>query len=163
MMTKAKATVNKIISHPAILTAIRVAVGVIFLLFGIGKATELKEQFYASINQYQMLPEQIVPFFGTALVYLEIVLAILLILGIFTRLATWGISALLIMFIIAIGQAMLRGLDLPDCGCSGGLLKLGESPGEVLLRDFLMLAGMAWLLIKKSTAWTVDSMFERKK
>lgn len=152
----------KFLEHPLFLTAIRVVVGGIFVLFGASKAISTPEEFYTSIGYYEFVPDILVPVFANILIYAEIIFGALLFFGLFTRWATIGVSALLAMFSFSLIQAIVRGLELPDCGCSGGLINIGESPGEVLGRDGIMLFGLMWLLLKKKYGWTVDSLLEKK-
>ncbi|MBI2411312.1 MAG: DoxX family membrane protein [Candidatus Kerfeldbacteria bacterium] len=142
---------------------IRIVVGGIFLLFGIIKVIEPHEIFFRSIRDYQMLPVSIVPAFGSTMMYIEIALGVLLILGLFTRLAAWGITGLLLMFITALSQAIARGLVLTDCGCSGSIIRLGETPSSVILRDVILLVAMSWFLLnmKPAMKYTIDALFAR--
>lgn len=159
-----RTTLNNIFSHPIVLLLIRLGVGGIFLLFGFIKAIEPKGAFFTSIIDYHILPESIVPAFAMIIIGLEITVGIFFMVGLFTRWAAWGISGLLVLFIIALSQAILRGLALSDCGCSGSLIQLGEDPQTVLMRDIGMLIAMVWFIVQKTTSkkWTVDQLFERK-
>lgn len=155
---------NNFAQHPLVFLLIRIVVGGVFLLFGVIKIIEDHEIFYQSIRDYQMLPEAFIPVFGTVLPWIEVVLALFFLVGLFARLSAFGLLGLLLMFMIAITQAVLRGLELSDCGCSGSRIRLGESPEEVLLRDGILLIGVLWFLWKKRAAqrWTADQFFEQK-
>ncbi len=159
-------TLNNLITHSLTLLAIRLLVGGLFLLYGIAKALAPLGQFEQSIADYHLLPEAVIPTFAVIMIIAEIAVGIGLILGLFTRYATLATAGLLAMFLIAIGQAMLRGLDLPDCGCAGGFIKLGDSPLEVFTRDAIMLLMLIPLYFKQRAGglvpWTVDKWFERK-
>lgn len=148
-------------THPALLTIARVLIGGIFLLFGISKATAPAGEFFLSIDYYQLLPATIIPLFGYALIYIEIIIGAFFTLGIFTRWASLGVMGLLLVFMIAIGQAVLRGIVLPDCGCSGGLINIGETPAVVFSRDLLMLCIVVWMFVRNSWGWTVDRVLEK--
>ena len=82
-----------------------------------------------SVRAYQILPVDLANFLGFVLPFVEVAIGIFLIVGIWVRLAAIAGGALMIMFIIAIGQAWARGISL-DCGCfgKGGLLESGELP-----------------------------------
>lgn len=152
--------------HPAVLLIIRVAVGGIFFLFGVVKAIEPKEEFYASVAEYQLIPDALIPAFGQAVIYAEIVFGLLLLLGLFRKVSAMAVTGLLVMFIIAIAQTGLRGIELVNCGCSGSALHIGETANEVIGRDAIMLAAMTWyLFVEKATrakAWTADRFFAKK-
>jgi hypothetical protein len=56
---------------------------------------------------------------GYSLPWIEVGLAIFLILGVFVKQSAMASGALMFIFIIGIAQAGLRGLSI-DCGCFGG-------------------------------------------
>lgn len=149
--------------HPLFLTIIRVIVGGIFLLFGFVKAIEPLSIFFESIAAYQMVPGILIPPFGVIVLILEIVFGLFLILGLFSRLSNRVILFLLLIFMIAIGQAMIRGLYLPDCGCSGSFIRLGETPAQVLSRDILFFIGLLYLEGVKKYGYTLDAFLEKRK
>jgi uncharacterized membrane protein YphA (DoxX/SURF4 family) len=151
---------NKWLSHPIVLLSIRIVVGGIFLLFGAIKAFEPKEAFFQSIRDYHILPEQTIVAFAYTMIALEIIVGICFLFGLFTQWAAWGVAGLLLLFIVAITQAIIRGLELSDCGCSGSLIKLGETPGTVLFRDALMFIAVLWFILKKNIKWTLDYWLE---
>lgn len=154
-------TLNNFAAHPFVLLVIRGVIGGIFLLFGISKALAPHASFYQSVRDYQLLPESVIPIFATAVVAVEIIAGLFLIVGIFTRTAAQSITALLVLFLIAITQAQARGIYLADCGCSSGLIQLGDSPQQVLIRDGIMLLAMLWFCLKNKNRWTLDRLLER--
>lgn len=157
--------IQTIAHHPAVLLVIRIIVGGIFVAFGVSKALAPKEEFFAAIVEYQMVPDILVPTFGMTVLYAEIIFGLLFILGIFRKWSAIVLSVLLIMFIIAIAQTAVRGIDLQNCGCSSGF-KFGETPNDVIIRDAGLLLLMVWYLAVESktraTAWTLDRLFERR-
>jgi uncharacterized membrane protein YphA (DoxX/SURF4 family) len=72
-----------------------------------------------AVRAYQVLPLSVADFVGISLPWIEIGIGILLILGVVTRFAAIAGGAIMVIFIIAIAQAGLRGLSI-DCGCFGG-------------------------------------------
>ena len=66
---------------------------------------------------------------GFILPFAEVVVGTFLILGIWVRISAIAGGALMMVFIIAIVQAWIRGISL-DCGCfgKGGLLESDELP-----------------------------------
>lgn len=139
----------------------RLLVGGVFLVFGAVKLYEPHTIFMEAIASYQMVPESVIPIFAYTVLIAEVVLGTLLIVGLFTHIAAIGIAGLLVMFLVAIGQGMIRGLDLADCGCSGSLLRLGESAQQVFTRDALLLLCTAWILFVRQHRWTLDNWFQK--
>lgn len=72
-----------------------------------------------AVRAYQVLPLPVADFIGITLPWIEIALGILLFLGVATKFAAIAGGAIMVIFIIAIAQAGLRGLSI-DCGCFGG-------------------------------------------
>ncbi len=88
-----------------------------------------------------MLPDAITPALSLLLASLELVLGFLLLTGIYVRLSSWITIALNVMFIVAMGQAMIRGIDT-SCGCFATSKEpLGFA---VIVRDlgFIAMAGL---------------------
>jgi len=98
-----------------------------------------------SVRAFQLLPEALVGPFGYALPVLELVIAALLLAGLFTRIAALITAGMMVMFLFGIAAAWARGLSI-NCGCFGnaGTLVVNPVPGYVkdILRDtgFLIVA-----------------------
>jgi uncharacterized membrane protein YphA (DoxX/SURF4 family) len=72
-----------------------------------------------AVRAYEILPEALVKPFAWGLPFVELALAALLLLGLATRPAAWASAGLLLVFVVGIGAAWTRGLQI-DCGCFGG-------------------------------------------
>jgi uncharacterized membrane protein YphA (DoxX/SURF4 family) len=135
----------------------RLVLGLIFLLTGVGKAAD-PAGFMRDIRAYQMLPGALVTAMAYGLPWLEILLAVYLLAGLYLRWAAAITGALLVVFMVAMGQALARGLTL-DCGCFGaglgGVALREEVSIGSILRDAVLLA-LAVHLILVPSRWTVD-------
>jgi len=85
-----------------------------------------------AVRAYQLLPEALVRPVAWGLPFAELVLAVLLAVGLATRLAAVGSAVLLGLFMVAIAAAWARGLQI-HCGCFGG----GGPASGVDARDYL--------------------------
>jgi uncharacterized membrane protein YphA (DoxX/SURF4 family) len=114
--------------QPWITFFFRLILGGVLLVAGALKVTDPYGS-ATSVRAYQMLPIDLANFLGFVLPFAEVAIGIFLIVGIWVRLAAVAGAALMIMFIIAIGQAWVRGISL-DCGCfgKGGLLETDKLP-----------------------------------
>jgi uncharacterized membrane protein YphA (DoxX/SURF4 family) len=74
--------------------------------------------FAMGINSYDMLPLSVVQGMALVLPWLELVLGALVMLGIGLRWASLGLTALLAVFMVALGRAAMLGLQI-NCGCFG--------------------------------------------
>ena len=96
----------------------RLILGGVLFAAGWLKAFKFDESQMA-VRAYEVLPISVANALGIILPWLEIGVAILLILGVAIRPAALSSGALMLLFIAAITQAGLRGLSI-DCGCFGG-------------------------------------------
>jgi uncharacterized membrane protein YphA (DoxX/SURF4 family) len=127
----------------------RLILGGVLLVAGGLKATDPYGS-ATSVRAYQMLPIDFANLLGFVLPFGEVAIGIFLIVGIWVRLAAVAGGALMLMFIIAIGQAWARGISL-DCGCfgKGGLLATDELPiltyATEIARDLALAAVSGYL------------------
>ena len=114
-------------------------------------------RFVQVVRAYDATPEWLSKAIGYGLPTLELVLAILLLIGLITRYAAIVSAALLVVFLVGIVQAAARGLEI-QCGCFGG----GGGPSTSttytldIVRDLAMLALSAFLIRWPLTARSVD-------
>jgi len=143
--------------------AARLLLGAIFLLAG-GAKLGTPAAFASALTAYRLLPAALVPAVAFALPWLEVLIGVYLVLGLFTR---WAALAALGLFMLALSAALLRGLPLAGCGCFGALgwerlpvlgLLLGGAdagPGD-LVRD-ASYALLALLVLRgPPSAWALD-------
>jgi putative oxidoreductase len=96
----------------------RIVLGGVFLVSGASKVLD-PGALAASIRSYELpLPEWFVSLSAHALPFLEILLGLYLLAGLFTRLSAWATNGLMILFLLALVQGAMRGLQI-DCGCFG--------------------------------------------
>lgn len=74
--------------------------------------------FAEGIANYRMLPAQANQLLAVTLPWIEISCGLLLLAGLWTRAAAALSGGLFLTFSIALGVALLRGLDI-ECGCFG--------------------------------------------
>ena len=65
--------------------------------------------FSATLLAYDVLPVDLAAPGGAGPPWLELVVGLYLLAGLFTRIAAWGAVAMLAVFMVAITQALLRG------------------------------------------------------
>ena len=113
-----------------------------------------------AINAYRIFPPEWAVPLGWALPAFEILLAILLLLGLFTRLAAAATGLLMVAFIAGIVSVWVRGYSV-DCGCFGGGGDIspegvGAKYARDIARDLLFVGMSVWLVIRPRSLWSLD-------
>jgi len=108
-------TLRHFISHPLLVSLLRVALGAVFIVASLDKIQD-PEAFATSIANYRLLPYKLINGIAIVLPWLELVTGTLLVLGVWIRASTMIVWGLLLAFSVAISQALARGLDI-NCGC----------------------------------------------
>lgn len=151
-MAVAKSTVFEWIS-----TVVRLAMAGILIAAAIPKFADIPQSVRA-VRAYDLLPEPVVPLVGTLLPVLEIVLAVFLLAGLFTRIAAIVWLAMMAAFMFGVIWAWARGLNI-DCGCFGGGGEVPEGatnyPVHLAERIGFIALG-TWLLLFPRSRFSVD-------
>ena len=135
---------TKIISNKYLLFVLRLILGILFIYSAFTKLTDL-EYFSKSLYNYRLLPEGSLNFFALIIPWLELIIGILLIAGIYVRENALLGTVLMTVFIAAIAIAIGRGLDI-ECGCFG--TKDGSRVGAMkIIEDVFILLGFIWLSV----------------
>jgi putative oxidoreductase len=138
----------------------RLVLGGVFLVAG---ATKIPDPggLAASIRSYELsLPEWIVSLSAHALPYLEVMLGLYLLAGLFTKVFAWATTGLTALFLLALLQGALRGLEI-DCGCFGSSAGETSSLWLAVARDVgLLLLGLH-LALAPVGSFSVDALLRR--
>jgi uncharacterized membrane protein YphA (DoxX/SURF4 family) len=130
----------------------------LLLWAGLAKAFDHQDAIL-TVDAYDVLPVAGVRVVATILPWLEIGVAVLLVLGLFTRVAGIATAMLALVFIAAMAQAKARGLPI-DCGCfSAGGAGDGVSWFEIV-RDVPIVAAGAYLAVRPRGPLQLDSYFD---
>jgi uncharacterized membrane protein YphA (DoxX/SURF4 family) len=105
-------------------TIAQVILGGIFIFASLGKVFQT-EAFGETIANYKILSPSLVKIAAMVLPWVELIFGVLLILNLIPRISASVLSPLLVIFIVAIGINIFRGIDI-DCGC---ILKLMAHSG----------------------------------
>ncbi len=122
----------------------RVGLGGLFAYAGAMKLCDVSS-FAGLLSRYEMLPDFSLSIFAVAIPLAECVIGSFLVFSRWVRLSAAAVSAMLVVFIIALFQAALRGLDV-SCGCFGGTSSSGPLPA--ILRDMILLVPSLWLTLR---------------
>ena len=138
-------------------TLVRLAMAGILIFAAIPKMQDFQQSVRA-VRAYRLLPEEVVPFIGKALPFLELTLALFLILGLFTRIAAIVWLIMMAAFMFGVAWAWARGLSI-DCGCFGGGGDVAKGatnyPVHMLERVGFVILG-TWLLVWPRSKLSLD-------
>jgi uncharacterized membrane protein YphA (DoxX/SURF4 family) len=107
--------IAKIWSSDILSLLFRLVVGVVFIYASFYKIAE-PELFAKSITYYKAMPVSLVNIMAIIMPWLELFTGVMLILGVFSKSNAFIIAIMLLIFIVAISQALLRDIDI-SCGC----------------------------------------------
>ncbi|MFD8482472.1 MauE/DoxX family redox-associated membrane protein [Kitasatospora sp. NPDC059673] len=137
---------------------VRLGLAVVWGWAGLAKVADPAEAAQA-VRAYAILPEALVKPVGWGLPFLELALAVLLVLGLGTRVVAVISATLLVLFIAGITSVWARGISI-DCGCFGGGGPVSESQTKYvqeILRDTGFLLLSAWLIFRPRTKLSADA------
>jgi putative oxidoreductase len=140
----------------------RLVLGGVFLYAGASKVLD-PGGLAVSIRSYGLgLPEWFVTFSAYSLPLIEVLLGVYLLVGLFTRASAWAANVLLVVFLAALAQGALRGLEI-DCGCFGSGFGDGASSLWIdVLRDLGLLALGLQIVFARLGKLSVDARLRRK-
>jgi uncharacterized membrane protein YphA (DoxX/SURF4 family) len=126
-------------------TLARLVLGGVFVVAGVLKLPDPAAAVRA-VRAYRLLPEALVGPVAFGLPVLEIAVGVALVAGVFVRTAAIASAVLLTVFVVAVGSAWARGLQI-DCGCfgNGGQVAAGDPayPAEVARDVGLLIVALA--------------------
>ena len=129
------------------LLLLRLVIGGAFLYAGYLKVRD-GVAFADSIASFKILPTELINLMAMGLPPLEIILGVMLVTGWRGRVASLGVLVLSIIFAFALGQALMRGLQV-DCGCFGAGKPSTLKTFLALGRDILLIASSCWLWVRE--------------
>ena len=125
---------------------LRILLGLIFLCAGVIKSREA-QSFGDSIASFDVLPNSIINLLALTLPPFEIIIGCMLIFGWKARVAALSAVFLFGVFVIGLGQAIIRGINV-DCGCFGSQSPSFSKTWSDLGRDIALLVVAAWVYFK---------------
>lgn len=137
--------------HPWVHLALRLALGGFFVYASLDKIAD-PATFARIVYQWQIAGPVPSNLAAVILPWVEALAGVLLIAGLWKREAAAVIAVLLLVFIVAAGSVMARGIDVENCGCFS--TAKAEEPawwkgvGWFLVSRNLVLLGAALVLIR---------------
>ena len=147
------------------LILIRIAIGLVYAISGAEKLLQPYANFLYIVQEYDIIPsssiENIVAWLFP---WVEFFLGSFLLLGLWTRASLVSVGAFSAVFIVTVGQAIIRKLPLAECGCFGDLV--GMPLAATLIIDILILF-LAILLLRfydrGTSLWALDRCWIKRR
>jgi uncharacterized membrane protein YphA (DoxX/SURF4 family) len=146
-------------STPAIGLICRVVLAAVWLYAGMIKLFETGGARDAIIG-YRIFPASWVSYLGYLLPATEVTLGLLLLIGLFTRVAAVLSGLLMLAFVVGIASVWARGYNI-DCGCCGGGGDITGAGSNLrytkeIARDLGFALLGAWLVWRPRTLFSLD-------
>lgn len=135
-------------------TTLRLGLGVMFLYSAWSKIQD-PGMFQTTVDNYRMLPACVTALFAVTMSTAELLVGAMFLFTKWTREAAFATAMMLLMFIMALAQAQIRGLDI-SCGCFSESGETSHAVLSALIRDVLLGVPTIWLLVKGRRRWIVD-------
>ena len=146
--------------HDWLLTIVRLIAGGFFVYASLDKIIH-PEAFAKIVHNYRILPGGLINIFALILPWVELFCGMALVLGTRVKGAAAVLSALLVVFIVAVISAMARGIKT-DCGCfsttGDGARKVGM---PLLIEDAALLFMVLVVWAKGAGRWAMDRVSPR--
>ena len=133
--------------HQIIYRLVRVILGALFVIASWDKIID-PEAFAKIIENYKILPPQLVNPTAYILPWIEAVSGILLIFGVYVKGCALIFNSLMVVFIVLLTINQIRGLDVA-CGCFSLSLETSKSMYYYIVRDIVILSAGLWVLVSK--------------
>lgn len=141
---------SDILRSPRLHLLLRLFIGLYFVYASLDKIAD-PEAFARIVYQWQVvgpIPSNLV---AVVLPWVELIAGILLVAGIWTRPAAGVVAVMLVVFLVAAGFVLARGIDVDNCGCTSVTAAEAETGwppdwmrgvgGYLLTRNLILLTG----------------------
>lgn len=152
---------NKKTAYFSFIIFSRLLLGGMFMVSGLEKLLYPPEEFIVVLKSYHLLPEPLLRPFALFFPWIEVLFGTFLVIGLFYKISLLMVGGLLLLFTLAIGSTLVRGIPLEDCGCFKSL-GFKESGGTAVFRNIILLLFWVNLYFYPDHRWTVDRWLKEK-
>jgi uncharacterized membrane protein YphA (DoxX/SURF4 family) len=134
---------------------LRIILGCFFIVSAMGKLTEPYQNFLYVTQSYEIFPLFLETIIARTIPWLEFFVGLFVLLGLWLKISLRVLGGLLICFLVIVGQALIRNLDITDCGCFGEFLTV---PLYVVFLFDMTLLFLTILMLKNYEKTSVKSL-----
>jgi uncharacterized membrane protein YphA (DoxX/SURF4 family) len=150
---------GRALSHRYLTLFSRVVVGGILIFAGASKLGHI-DSLIEEINKYQILSSGVASAYGHALPYIEVIVGVAILFGLFLTLSSLVAWLLFMSFTIAKIAAIAKGLDIEICSCLGPSVPLVHT--QSLALDFVLLLLTAQIAFRRGELLMLGPWLWRK-
>ena len=140
---------------------LRILIGLLFLVSGGEKLLWPYQNFLYILQSYQLFPSGLEMFIARVFPWIEFLAGLLLVLGLWVPEMLKVALVMFTVFILVIGQALVRHLPIDECGCFGELISM--KPQHTLVMDSLLFLALIWAMrqVKQVQRFSLDRYLAR--
>jgi len=136
-------------------------IGLFLVFVGGQKLIQPYQNFLVVVQGYQVLSPLLEEIVARVVPWFEVLLGVFLLVGLWMHWVLKACLALFAVFIIFVGQALIRDLPLEDCGCFGEILTL-KLPVTLVI-DSLLFFMTVFLLrrVEEASSLSLDRFYQK--
>ena len=138
----------------------RLAAGSMLAAAGFLKLRAPAEEFAAALEAYRFFPEALLSPASRVLPWIEYLLGLFLLAGLWLRWAAPAALALFGLFVTVLGVSLARAVDLSGCGCFGAAWPF--SPATTLVLDSFVVLLLSATALDRERIFSADRFFGRR-
>jgi len=136
---------KKMTIYSALAVAVRIILGFLFIYTSLDKILD-PPKFAAVIYNYRILPVELINICAIVVPWIEALIGVTLLLGIWVESSALLLSGITAVFIILIISAIVRGLNI-ECGCFSLDAEGSLVSWKRVIEDVFILVGGIYLLV----------------
>lgn len=141
---------------------LRVLIGLLFVASGFEKAASPYQNFLYAIQSYAFLNPLLEKLTAQFLPWIELFTGAFLVLGLWLKGIVPVAMSLFGLFMIVVGQAMIRHLPVEECGCLGDWISFPLPVVFALDTALFSLTGWMYHQLKKTQRFSLDDVWGDK-
>lgn len=150
---------KKLLSQPHTVLVTRVFIGLLFVFSSLDKIVD-PSAFAQSVANYGLLPSSFPAIIATVLPWVEILCGFAVLFGVFLRGSSLLLSAMVVVFTLAVMSALLRGLDI-SCGCFTQDPAAGHVGWMKVVQNTTLFALTLFLYFSRTTKFTLVEYLQK--
>jgi uncharacterized membrane protein YphA (DoxX/SURF4 family) len=151
--------VKNLLSNSYLVLVTRIFIGLLFVFSSFDKIVD-PSAFARSIAAYGMLPSWMPAIVATVLPWVELLCGFAVLFGVLLRGSSLLLSAMIVVFTLAVMSALLKGLDI-SCGCFTQDPSAGHIGGVKVVENLLLFVLVLFLYFSQATQFTLGGYLQR--